>query len=274
MSFGGQRLLTLVLKGINLLSKQSGDRHIDLQRNINKMKLSFFRTLPFRLVQGARPSSSLVRQSGQSIGDDALSCNIGCVFPLLASMREWRTMQILQNFVDCISQHIPERMFLFAETRVAAMLTSWSPSVTVQTSIDAAVEACCLSLGREIGPAEAALVPTSTAPCAGHLDSRAAYAFSDDPDLSFLAQIQELRTNWYVTAGDVAAMSKVENRQQTCTFPLSAATACIISHLSRPDDMHNLHAQIRRHLCTCIAKGVTIKYFSYLCGDRRQRQPP
>jgi hypothetical protein len=185
MSFGGRRLLTLALKGINLLSKQSGDRQIYLQRNLNEMKPSFFQTRPFRLVLGARPSSSLVRQPGQSIGDDALSCNIGCVFPLLASMREWRTKQILQNFVDCISQHVPERMFSFAETRVAAMLTSRSPSVTVQTSIDAAVEACCLSLGREIGPAEAALVPTSTAPCADHLDSRAANAFSDNPDFYY-----------------------------------------------------------------------------------------
>lgn len=190
MSFGGRRLFTLAMKGINLLSKQSGNRQIDLQKNLNEMKPSFFQNRPFRLFLGARPSSSLVRQSGQSIGDDALSCNIGCVFPLLASMREWRTMQVLQKVVDCISQHVPERMFLFAETRVAAMLTSRSPSVTVQTSIDAAVEACCLSLGRDIGPAEAALVPTFTVPVflsptpADHLDSRAACAFSDIPDLS------------------------------------------------------------------------------------------
>ena len=230
MSFGGRRLLTLALKGINLLSKQSGDRQIYLQRNLNEMKPSSFQTRPFRLVLGARPSSSLVRQSGQSIGDDALSCNIGCVFPLLASMREWRTMQILQNLVDCISQHVPERMFLFAETRVAAMLTSRSPSVTVQTSIDAAVEACCLSLGREIGPAEDALVPTYTAPCADHLDSRAAYAFSDNPDLSLVAQIQELRTNWYVTAGDVAAMSKVE--KPSANLHLPAVSCNCMHHLS------------------------------------------
>ena len=38
------------------------------------------------------------------------------------------------------------------------MVTSRSPAVGVQTSIDAAVEACCLSLDREMGPVEIALV--------------------------------------------------------------------------------------------------------------------
>ncbi|BDA51332.1 hypothetical protein COCOBI_18-2090 [Coccomyxa sp. Obi] len=65
------------------------------------------------------------------------------------------------------------------DTRITAKLKSGSPAIDMKTNVATAIEACCSSLQRNVGPAESAL-------------------------------IHSLQSNWYVTAGDVATMSKAE----------------------------------------------------------------
>lgn len=84
------------------------------------------------------------------------------------------------------------------------------------TPIQQAIQACCSSLGRQPGTAEATLVSIHVLPNVYQYTRSSMTDHASQPSLLVL-QADRLTDNWYVTAADVAALTQVSPQPITTT---------------------------------------------------------
>lgn len=104
--------------------------------------------------------------------------------------------------------------FGLPDTRITAALQPGRPAIDMKTTVATAIEACCSSVQRDVGPSESALVMLQatlpfTLPLIVSWYNKITALIQHIRHFA-ASQIHRLLSNWYVTAGDIAAMSEVQ----------------------------------------------------------------